>query len=199
MKSKWIYFLSNSITFQNHLQKKCRFIDTLFLSLLSIPLTLKATETTIWEGKEQKDKIWEWITAKEDEGCFCGVSDAKDGIQRHIEAVLYAIESYAQFTSKRQLEESRDESRHHKYVKEVREFFFSYEVVDILLEGSEEIVAIRIQDGTDCELKFCDTYSREGYNLTDNCIFELSSVDSLDSSVKKCMLKCIGMRQTHPR
>lgn len=142
---------------------KSRLSVILLLGLFSIPLTLKAE----YVGPE--NKVLEWIDAHINAGDFVGVSDAKDGIRRHIEAVLSAIDAYAQSKS--------------TYYGD-----FSYEIVDILLEGSAELVAIRVQEeGTDLNLKRISKYV--GYSqgkekkFSDLHLLELSSIDSLDTSV----------------
>lgn len=149
---------------------KSRLSVILLLSLFSIPLTLKAE----YVGPE--DKVLEWIDAHINAGDFVGVSDAKDGIRRHIEAVLSAIDAYAQSKS------------HLSHGTAKCNGDFSYEIVDILLEGSAELVAIRVQEeGTDLNLNRASKYV--GYSqgkvnkFSDLHLLELFSIDSLDTSV----------------
>lgn len=162
---------------------KSRLSVTLLLSLFSIPLTLKAE----YEGP--KDKVNEWINANYEAGNFVGVSDAKDGILRHIEAVLSAIDAYAQSKSTYYYIESEDVLEHLSHKTAECNGDFSYEIVDILLEGSAELVAIRVQEeGFDCNIKRKEDtrqWESESSHIVSIRALELSSIDSLDTSVNK--------------
>lgn len=162
---------------------KSRLSVTLLLSLFSIPLTLKAE----YVGPE--NKVIEWINANYEAGNFVGVSDAKDGIRRHIEAVLSAIDAYAQSKSTYYYIESEDVLEHLSHETAECNGDFSYEIVDILLEGSAELVAIRVQEeGIDCNIKRIEDtkqWESESSHIVSNRALELSSIDSLDTSVNK--------------
>ena len=162
---------------------KSRLSVTLLLSLFSIPLTLKAE----YVGPE--DKVNEWINANYEAGNFVGVSDAKDGIRRHIEAVLSAIDAYARSKSTYYYTESENVLEHLSHETAECNGDFSYEIVDILLEGSAELVAIRVQEeGFDCNIKRIEDtkqWESASSHIVSNRALELSSIDSLDTSVNK--------------
>lgn len=165
---------------------KSRLSVILLLSLFSIPLTLKAE----YVGPE--NKVLEWIDAHINAGDFVGVSDAKDGIRRHIEAVLSAIDAYAQSKSTYYYTESEDVLEHLSHETAKCNGDFSYEIVDILLEGSAELVAIRVQEGFDCNIKRIEDtrqWESESSHIVSNRALELSSIDSLDTSVNKMYAK----------
>lgn len=162
---------------------KSRLSVILLLSLFSIPLTLKAE----YVGPE--NKVIEWINANYEAGNFVGVSDAKDGIRRHIEAVLSAIDAYARSKSTYYYTESENVLEHLSHETAECNGDFSYEIVDILLEGSAELVAIRVQEeGFDCNIKRIEDtkqWESESSHIVSNRVLELSSIDSLDTSVNK--------------
>lgn len=163
---------------------KSRLSVTLLLSLFSIPLTLKAE----YEGP--KDKVTKWINAHYEADNSVGFSAAKDGIRRHIEAVLSAIDEYASSRSTYTIEESQSQNRSEYLSHGECDGDISYEIVDILLEGSREYVAIRVQEeGTDLNLKRTSNYVEysqgKGNKFSDQHLLELSSIDSLDTSVNK--------------
>lgn len=166
---------------------KSRLSVILLLSLFSIPHTLKAE----YVGPE--NKVLEWIDAHINAGDFVGVSDAKDGIRRHIEAVLSAIDAYAQSKSTYYYTESEDVLEHLSHETAKCNGDFSYEIVDILLEGSAELVAIRVQEeGFDCNIKRIEDtkqWESESSHIVSNRVLELSSIDSLDTSVNKMYAK----------
>lgn len=164
---------------------KSKLSVTLLLSLFSIPLTLKAE----YVGPE--NKVIEWINANYEAGNFVGVSDAKDGIRRHIEAVLSAIDAYARSKSTYYYAESENVLEHLSHETAECNGDISYEIVDILLEGSAEYVAIRVQEeGIDCNIKRIEDtkqweWESESSHIVSNRALELSSIDSLDTSVNK--------------
>lgn len=109
--------------------------------------------SAVAHGQTRIDKT-DFLQRNEDKGHICGYSAHDDPIVRHIEAILFAMETYAWSKHVEHIQEIKDIS---EMVTDNSSCSFNYRIAETIIKDDIEYVAIEFSEGESCKILITNT------------------------------------------